>query len=99
MNKLLKMNPADNVCIVCRHIFPGEKEDFDGHEIVFNAPFGLGEKIAVKNINVGEQVIKFGISIGTATQNITIGSHVHLHNLKSNYLPTYTLDHEFIKNK
>ena len=30
--------------------------------------------------------------IGSATRDIEPGEHVHLHNMKSDYLPTYTLE-------
>ncbi len=43
-----------------------------------------GHKYAKKYIKQGEQVIKYGFSIGTATENIEKGSHVHSHNLKTN---------------
>jgi hypothetical protein len=32
--------------------------------------------------------------MGSATRDIVLGEHVHLHNMKSNYLPTYTLEKE-----
>jgi hypothetical protein len=39
-------------------------------------------------------VIKYGVSIGSATRDIELGELVHLHNMKSDYLPTYTLEKE-----
>jgi len=30
------------------------------------------------------------VAIGSATRDIAVGEHVHLHNMKSDYLPTYT---------
>ena len=66
-------------------------------EIVFNNPLGLGHKIALKNIIQGEQIIKYGVPIGSALQDIKTGQHIHLHNMKSDYIPTYTLDNEFKK--
>ncbi|MBQ8494325.1 MAG: altronate dehydratase [Clostridia bacterium] len=40
-----------------------------------------GHKIALQNISAGEKVIKYGYPIGTATQDIPVGAHVHSHNL------------------
>lgn len=99
MNKLLRINPADNVWMVCRHILLGDEEEIEGQKVVFDKPLGLGHKIAARDIVAGEPIIKFGISIGTAVEDISVGAHVHLHNMKSDYISTYTLDHEFIKNK
>jgi len=95
----MKINPADNVLIVKNNISPGDEEQVGDIKITFDKAIGFGHKIAGKNINKGEKVIKFGVPIGSATEDISIGSHVHLHNLKSDYLSTYTLDDEFIKSK
>jgi hypothetical protein len=37
-------------------------------------------------------VRKYGVPIGSVTKPIAAGEHVHVHNLASNYTPTYTLD-------
>ena len=99
MNKLMKIHPADHVLVVKNSISPGDEEQIGDIKIIFDKPLGFGHKIAAKNISKGEKVIKFGVPIGSATEDIPIGSHVHLHNLKSDYISTYTLDHEFIKPK
>lgn len=43
----------------------------------------FGHKIAIKDIPEGEQVIKYGESIGVASKNIKIGQHVHVQNMES----------------
>lgn len=43
----------------------------------------LGHKIAVRDIAAGKEVVKYGRSIGKASQAIKEGSHVHTQNLKS----------------
>lgn len=60
--------------------------------MAFAQPLGLGHKIARTAIAQGESVIKYGAPIGRATQPIAAGDHVHLHNLKSGYTPTYALE-------
>jgi altronate dehydratase small subunit len=44
----------------------------------------FGHKFAISPIAKGAQVIKYGYSIGTATENIQPGQHVHIHNIESN---------------
>lgn len=44
-----------------------------------------GHKIAVRHIAEGEPILKYGISIGTATKDIEKGAWVHLHCMRSNY--------------
>lgn len=43
-----------------------------------------GHKYAIKNIHIGESVVKYGFTIGTATKDIIKGELVHTHNLKTN---------------
>ena len=44
-----------------------------------------GHKIALMDISAGSPIIKYGVSIGTATKDIVKGAWVHLHCMKSNY--------------
>ena len=46
-------------------------------------PVNLGHKIALRDIHKGEKVIEYGEVIGAATKDISVGQHVHTHNLKS----------------
>ena len=43
-----------------------------------------GHKYALRDINAGEDIIKYGNPIGHATCNIKKGEHVHTHNVKTN---------------
>lgn len=55
-------------------------------KITANEDIPYGHKIAMKNIKRGENVIKYGESIGRATKDIASGDHVHVHNLVSRRL-------------
>ena len=46
-----------------------------------------GHKYALRDIPAGGEVVKYGMPIGHATQNIPRGGHVHVHNLASNLGP------------
>jgi altronate dehydratase small subunit len=50
-------------------------------KVVDNIPYG--HKIALEQIEIGEQVTKYGEEIGIATAVITVGEHVHVHNIES----------------
>ena len=43
----------------------------------------LGHKIALKDLKLGDTVIKYGEDIGRVVANIRTGDHVHVHNLKT----------------
>ena len=49
----------------------------------------LGHKVATRAIAAGEKVVKYGAPIGSAMRAIAQGEHVHTHNLRSDYLPTF----------
>jgi len=42
-----------------------------------------GHKYAVRDINKGESIIKYGFPIGIAKENIKTEEHIHTHNLKT----------------
>ncbi len=52
--------------------------------VTANADIPYGHKIALRPIAKGEQVMKYALSIGTATEDIQPGDHVHIHNVDSN---------------
>ncbi|MBQ3016470.1 MAG: altronate dehydratase [Clostridia bacterium] len=52
-----------------------------------------GHKYACKRIKKGEAVIKYGMPIGTATEDIPQGAHVHTHNMKTSL--SSTLEYEY----
>ena len=97
--KLLRIHRADNVLIVVRSVKPGDREVIDGHDVVFTQEIAIGHKVAARDIHAGEKVYKCGVPIGSAKEKVPAGSHIHLHNLKSDYIATYTLDkdHVFVK--
>lgn len=95
MNKYIQLHALDNVLIVISNIDKGECTPIDGTEVCFSAPVQVGHKVAASFIRFGEKIIKYGVPIGLATKNIRKGEHIHLHNVKSAYIPTYTLETQF----
>jgi altronate dehydratase small subunit len=43
----------------------------------------MGHKFALRNMEEGETVIKYGEPIGQCTAKVTRGEHVHIHNVVS----------------
>lgn len=87
---LLLLHPEDNVFVARRTIREGEKIAIDGREIRMSAAIPLGHKVARFSLQPGCPVLKYGASIGSATSHVAPGEHVHLHNMKSDYLPAPT---------
>jgi altronate dehydratase small subunit len=51
--------------------------------ITLAQPIPFGHKFSVRDIPVGTMVRKYGQVIGAATEAISTGEHVHVHNLAS----------------
>lgn len=78
----LKVHDKDNVLVAINIIEAGDII----HEyptLTINHPIPAGHKVALVNIEKGEAIIKYGYTIGFATQNIQAGEHIHSHNLKT----------------
>jgi (2R)-sulfolactate sulfo-lyase subunit alpha len=43
----------------------------------------IGHKVALKDMTVGDTVLKYGIDMGKVVANIKAGQHAHVHNIKT----------------
>lgn len=93
-DRLLLLDPRDNVLVVRARIKQGDLLTLGGDPIVAARDFPLAHKLARYAIGKGETILKYGAPIGIATEDIAAGAHVHVHNMRSAYTPTYTLDAE-----
>lgn len=88
--QFLVHDKKDDVGVAVVDITAGEKAAGscleDGSKVTIEAKdsIPLGHKIALKAFKKDENVTKYGVIIGHATQAITAGAHVHVHNVKSN---------------
>ena len=97
--RVLILAPGDNVAIAKSDIPAGTALQVMGLRVVLKEKVLTGHKFAFKRVAKGEKVVKYGAPIGVATQDIVPGDPMHLHNIASDYIPTYTLDegHQFIQ--
>jgi len=86
----IRIHPDDNVLVLTRTVRPGAALEIEGRLIKAVVALGLGHKLAARAIAQGERILKYGLPIGTATAPIAVGEHVHVHNMQSEYLPTFT---------
>ena len=87
--RLLLLSERDNVMVTCASLKKGDIINLDGGPVIVRAVAPLGFKIARCDLAPGAKVLKYGAVIGSATAPIQRGDVVHLHNMKSDYLPTY----------
>ena len=83
------VEPKDNVATFLRDVEGGETVDIPvGDEvrtISVNEDIRFGHKVALEDLDEGETIYKYGLSIGYASQDIDAGDWVHAHNVDSNY--------------
>ncbi len=85
----LKVNDKDNVAtIFANNVSSGDKIEIRDKKgtidyVNIHESIPYGHKIAVKDICIGEDIIKYGEEIGIATIEIKKGDYVHIHNLDS----------------
>jgi hypothetical protein len=92
MLSAIRLSPSDNVLVLTRGFEAGETIELGDTRRTLQNPIGLGHKIAACAISPGEKILKYGAPFGSATAPIESGEHIRLHNMKSDYLPTFTLD-------
>jgi len=81
------MNPEDNCATSLVEIPENtELEIESGEKININQKIPFGHKFALRKVNKGDLVKKYGQIIGIATEDIKIGDWIHTHNIKSHYL-------------
>lgn len=75
------LHPADNVCVATRALARGSALTAGAQTVELKGPVQLGHKIALSAIAPGERVVKYGQTIGFASEAIAAGEWVHTHNL------------------
>jgi altronate hydrolase len=81
MNAALIIHASDTVAVALEDLVVGQTVEVAGQRLKIGNPVPRGHKFAVRNHCTGAPVIKYGHSIGLSTAPITIGDHVHSHNL------------------
>ena len=102
MNQFIILNPRDSVGVALQDLSAGTPIVLDdGTSFTLQEDIKRGHKFALKNIATDENVIKYGFTIGHATQPINQGAWLHTHNVKTNLSGelTYTYNPVKFENK
>ena len=83
MQDIVKINQNDNVAVALRPIAAGETLQVGGAAVTTTEEIPQGHKFALRPIQAGEEVVKYGFRIGFAKEDIPTGSWVHVHNVKT----------------
>jgi altronate hydrolase len=88
MSKVIQLHSKDSVVISIKEIAKGEVINVQGEgensiEIPIRTDIPKGHKILVKPRKKGEDIFKYGYSIGKAKTDLEEGEWIHTHNLQS----------------
>jgi transcription elongation GreA/GreB family factor len=89
--RLLLLHERDNVLVVTENIAAGETILVAGVTVGVPKDLPLGHKVARALIAPAAKIVKYAVPIGSAITDIAVGEHVHVHNIRSDYTPTYHL--------
>lgn len=82
--RLMRLHPSDTVAVALSDIPEGFLHTQpDGSVVRAAAPIARGHKMAIRSMEEGEPVLRYGFPIGKTSRAITPGEHVHTHNLVS----------------
>lgn len=81
--KATVLHPRDNVATALADIAKGETVRTTDARVVAAEQIPFGHKVALVRIAAGQQVTKYGESIGLAASDVPAGGLVHVHNLES----------------
>lgn len=76
---IIRLNSADNVVVARTDIAAGAA--LEGYNIVTRDVALAGNKLAIRDIEKGEAVLKYNTTIGFASEFIPAGTMVHNHNI------------------
>ena len=93
---LLKINDGDNVAVALSDIHKDDNVSVEDISLTALEDIARGHKIALRDIAKGEEIIKYGFAIASATEDIKAGSWVHTHNVHTNLSEQgeYSYDHK-----
>lgn len=79
----MRIHEDDNVAVAIRPLAAGEQIEVAGARVTLRDAVPAGHKVALRALDVGESVVKYGFPIGAITAPVAAGGWIHSHNLKT----------------
>ena len=81
-NRILKINAADNIAVALQNLSEGDSFLMGNQSISLKTNVNAKHKFALKNFDIGDEIIMYGNLMGKATQPILRGSVITTQNVK-----------------
>jgi altronate dehydratase small subunit len=86
-NVAILLDPTDNVATALRDLSKGETVTVMLNDITYSVilreDIAFGHKYALRDISPGQEILKYGLPIGKALDEVRAGDWVHVHNCRS----------------
>ena len=92
ISPFIRLNPKDNVIVARRDVPVGVYVENEGFTTLTEVPAGY--KVAARDIQKGEQILKYNTCIGFAAEDTPVGTMMHSHNIVFEHVD---LDYAFSK--
>lgn len=76
MNRILKIHPADNVLVALTDLPSGETVDYQGAVVILKQRVPAKHKFTIVDLQAGDEVIMYGITVGKALEWIPAGGAI-----------------------
>lgn len=90
ISQLILLHPDDNILVCVAHIYEGDEVVIDSQSVVITKDVEVGHKLSRRALAIGDKIYRYGAPIGSMTQAVNLGEHVHMHNMQSDYIPSHT---------
>ncbi len=87
----LLLSEKDNVLVARANAPEGLVVTLETGAVQLSRAIPMAHKIARRAVAEGETILKYGMPIGISTAPIAAGEHVHIHNIRSAYTATISL--------
>ena len=96
---ILKINEGDNVAVAIETIPEGAQVSVGDENIIAVTEIPAGHKMALRDLQAGEAVVKYGYPIGHTQTAVRKGEWIHTHNLKTGLGDLLTYTYEPVESK
>ncbi len=91
-NAVIHLHERDNIAVARTPLAAGQRVSVAGAVVTLADPVPMGHKLALRRIEAGETIVRYGQLMGRARATIEPGRHVHTHNVIFEEL---SFDYEF----
>ena len=81
-NKVLKVNPKDNVIVALQNLAKDEAVQYNGETYILQEDIPAKHKFYVNDMNAGDEVIMYGVLVGKIQHFVLKGMRMSTDNLK-----------------